>query len=64
MPLPVVSKNGKSFPSLYPYTDFDDKQFVYDKVSKRYEYSKNAHEDGSVDIWHGVINPSLGRAWQ
>ena len=63
VPLPVVHKDGKSFPSLYPYVDFDDKRFLYDEKSGRYHFSTQAPESSDVDIWHGVINPALGKDW-
>ena len=29
IPIPVVHRGSESFPSVYPYVDFDDKRFVY-----------------------------------
>lgn len=63
IPTPVVHKEGISFPSIYPYVDFDDKRFRYDAGQERYLAADNAIESSSVDIWHGVINPSLGQVW-
>lgn len=63
MPIPVVHRDGKSFPSLYPYVDFDDKRFVYNPKNHLYQYAPNAQENTDVDIWHGVINPAVGRNW-
>lgn len=63
VPIPVVKKEGSSFPSLYPYVDFEEKHFVYDFQVKQYIFSKNANESSDVEIWHGVINPALGREW-
>ncbi len=60
IPIPIVYKESKSFPSLYPYVDFEDKFFVYSPLHQKYEYSKNAPNEGDVEIWHGVINPALG----
>lgn len=64
IPLPVVHKDDISFPSLYPYVDFDDKSFVYNSRSNLYEYSSSAPTNVEVDIWHGVMNPAIGREWQ
>lgn len=64
IPIPVVHKDDLTFPSLYPYVDFDDKSFVYNSRSDIYEYSPNAPTNIEVDIWHGVMNPALGREWQ
>lgn len=63
MPIPVVHRGADSFPSLYPYVDFDEKRFVYNQRSHTYQYAPDAREDTDVEIWHGVINPSVGRAW-
>ena len=64
IPLPIVHREGKSFPSLYPYVDFDDKRFVYSDLTRRYEYANSTRETTDVEIWHGVINPSVGRIWE
>jgi len=60
----MVSADGQTFPSVYPYVDFSDKTFIYNERSGRYEKvsSLNGNTD-SVEIWHGVINPAVGRAW-
>ena len=60
VPLPLVEHEGGYFPSMYPYVDFVDKEFVYDGVSKKYHsslISTNKHVE--ADIWHGVINPAV-----
>lgn len=64
VPIPVVHRDSESFPSLYPYVDFDEKRFVYNQHSHTYQYAPDASESTDVDIWHGVINPSVGRSWQ
>ena len=61
----MVGHDGEFFPSLYPYVDFDDKEFVYQKETGRYEspnFSVQKHVQ--ADIWHGVMNPSVGRVWE
>ncbi|MBC7503535.1 VCBS repeat-containing protein [Candidatus Gracilibacteria bacterium] len=63
IPIPIVEKDGANFSSLYPYVDFADKSFVYDPSSTRYIYQKNSGLTEAVDIWHGVINPAVGRSW-
>ena len=55
----MVHREGDSFPSLYPYVDFDEKRFVYDPSAERYVYSRDTDENTDVDIWHGVINPAV-----
>ncbi len=37
LPIPVVHKSGKTFLSIYPYVDFDDKVFLYDSQKGYYE---------------------------
>lgn len=65
VPLPTVFAQGQIFTSLYPYVDFDDKTFVYNSETHRYERSSTQNEGiDIVDIWHGVINPALGREWE
>lgn len=63
IPLPMVEKDGTNFPSVYPYVDFDDKVFVYDKSSDQYSYNQENDGIESAEIWHGVINPATGRSW-
>jgi hypothetical protein len=63
IPIPVVHKEGLSFPSLYPYVDFESKRFVFDSLSRRYNFAQESSEWNDVDIWHGVINPALWADW-
>lgn len=60
IPIPVVEKDGITFPSLYPYVDFDEKRFLYNEREKKYIFASNISENSNVEIWHGVMNPSLG----
>lgn len=58
--IPMVGQDGSYFPSLYPYVDFVDKQFVYNTKTSRYEVASNAtRESVEPEIWHGVINPAV-----
>lgn len=52
-----------SFSSLNPYVDFIDKSFTYDPKSTRYKYNTIDSVSESVEIWHGVMNPAVGRSW-
>ena len=62
--MPMVGHDGDFFPSIYPYVDFNDKEFVYQKETGRYESpSFSVQKQVQADIWHGVINPSVGRTW-
>lgn len=62
VPLPVVHRDGKSFLSVYPYVDFDNKSFVYDQVKKSYEYTSRVTTEEKPEAWHSVIRPNTGRA--
>lgn len=64
VPIPMVNSDGKYFPSVFPYVDFENKAFLYNEKSDRYE-KVSALNGGieAVEIWHGVINPAVGRAW-
>lgn len=50
----------ETFPSLYPYVDFDEKYFRYDESSREYILSTENLSGSKPEIWHGVIDPSLG----
>ncbi len=63
IPIPIVEKDGIIFSSLFPYVDFDDKAFIYNPKTTQYEYAVSNNGTEAVDIWHGVINPSVGRNW-
>lgn len=54
VPLPVVNKSGNLFPSIYPYTDFENPAFLLNQSSNYFEPIQNT--DPSPEIWHGVIN--------
>lgn len=56
LPVPVVKKGEKRFPSLFPYTDFDDPLYVFRESSSDFEFS-TLSSNPQVEIWHGVIKP-------
>jgi len=61
--LPVVQNNGTSELSLFPYTDFLDKEFVYNTTSKQFE--KNTVSSVAKyrpEIWHSLIVPNTGNS--
>ncbi len=60
IPLPVVHREGKTFVSVFPYTDFTDKSFLFNSEKGYYEYSNQYRETSDADIWHWVINPNTG----
>jgi len=55
IPLPVVNKNGNKFVSMYPYTDFEDKAFLYNEETQDYEINPSVTFP-KPEIWHGVID--------
>ena len=58
VPLPIVHPaSGAPFPSLYPYTDFYRKRYIYNHETNYFEEQDGL---GTVfpEVWHGVINPS------
>jgi len=54
IPLPVVNHDNFVFPSIYPYVDFEDQQYIYNASTEFFEY--NINPDAQADIWHGIIN--------
>lgn len=61
VPLPVVNKNGNPMVSLLPYTDFEDKIYIFDPQSGEYLPNSNVAAP-KADIWHGVIKPPVSGA--
>lgn len=59
VPLPIVSRGGKTFPSIFPYVDFADKAFIYTPEKNQYLAQSSSAWDTEADIWHGVIDPDL-----
>ena len=58
VPLPVVNKGGNRFPSVFPYTDFEDKTYLYDSVTKDFIPNPDVGA-AKADIWHGLITPPV-----
>lgn len=54
IPLPVVQDNGFIYPSIYPYVDFEQQQFVYD--TNKWFFVPNDNPNGQAEVWHGIIN--------
>ncbi len=53
IPLPVVENNGFIYPSIYPYVDFEQQQFVYD-TNKKF-FVDNGNPNGQAELRHGMI---------
>ena len=56
IPLPVVNKAGNRFVSVFPYTDFVDKAYIYNPLTLSFERN-NSVDFPKQEIWHGVIRP-------
>lgn len=53
IPLPVVQNNGFVYPSIFPYVDFEQQEFIYDTNKKFFVYNDNPN--GQAEIRHGII---------
>jgi len=58
IPLPEVYKNGEVSKTILPYTDFEDKSYIFNTNSFRYEYNKDNIVWIKPEIWHWVISPN------
>lgn len=58
--VPVVYDGNKESKSIVPYTDFEDKAYIYNQVSGKYEKNTQNKNGIQSEIWHGVISPNLG----
>lgn len=58
VPLPVVNKKGNRFISLFPYTDFEQKAYVWNPKTQDFEI-KVDNENPQPEVWHGVIRPPV-----
>lgn len=57
VPIPVVKeKSGAFTPSMYPYTDFYRKRYIYDHNTGHFEFNEKSLE-ANPEVWHGVILP-------
>ncbi|MFA6550824.1 MAG: hypothetical protein WCT36_05760, partial [Candidatus Gracilibacteria bacterium] len=45
---------GKKFTTIFPYTDFDERAYVYDYTKNTFIPNPSAL-DPAADVWHGVI---------
>lgn len=65
LPIPMVDSLKDQFPSIYPYVDFVDKKFLYDEKTGKYIVAQNdSQKIVEPEIWHGVINPAVGREFE
>lgn len=43
-----------------PYVDFEEKSYIFNHESGKYEKSEKALSKLIPEIWHGVISPNTG----
>lgn len=58
IPLPVVYDGQNSQKSVFPYVDFQDKAYIYNTSSKKYEKNQNKKDKLQAEIWHSFISPN------
>lgn len=58
IPLPVVKDWANFSKTILPYTDFDNKTYVYDHKEEIYVKSENLNEKIEPEIWHWVVSPN------
>jgi len=58
IPLPEVYKNSEVSKTILPYTDFEDKSYIFNTSSLKYEYNKDNITWINPEIWHWVISPN------
>jgi len=55
--LPLINNLTDSSISIAPYVDFEDKAFIFNHKTWKYEKNNNAKEKFKPEIWHWVIAP-------
>jgi uncharacterized repeat protein (TIGR01451 family) len=63
IPVPVVFDASDSGRSILPYVDFEDKSYIFNHESGKYEKSEKALSKLIPEVWHGVISPNTGNEW-
>jgi len=53
IPLPVVNYDSFIYPSIYPYVDFEEQQFIYDADTDYFIF--NGNKSAQPDIWHWIL---------
>lgn len=62
VPIPVVEKNENFWPTIYPYTDFENETYQWDFEKNRFVFVKQG--DSEPEIWHGVIKSEKSKSEQ
>ncbi len=63
IPLPIAFDNGKFSKTIFPFTDFEDKGYIYNNETSVYEKDATLSSEMKADIWHGFISPNTGNKW-
>ncbi len=58
LPLPIVENNWSYEKTVFPYVDFQEKLYIYDKEGKRYKLNNNFSKEPKAEIWHWFISPN------
>ncbi|EKE29579.1 MAG: hypothetical protein ACD_2C00141G0001 [uncultured bacterium (gcode 4)] len=58
IPLPVIHNQEKTFLSIFPYVDFNEKNFIFDSSKWFYEQTRENMSDPNPEIWHSLISPN------
>lgn len=62
VPLPVVNKKGTRFISLFPYTDFEKKVYLWNPETGDFDFENSLAVPPQPEVWHGVIRPPVERS--
>ncbi|MDD5769409.1 MAG: hypothetical protein PHE25_00425 [Candidatus Gracilibacteria bacterium] len=60
LPLPVVENDGNYEKTVFPYVDFEDKNYIFNNETKTYSLNTSNIKDPKAEIWHGFISPNTG----
>lgn len=58
LPIPSVYEWKDSSSTILPYTDFEDKWYVYSYNTKNYQKNQSAIWKIKPEIWHWIISPN------
>ncbi len=57
--LPVVYDGNNSSKTILPFVDFEDKAYIYNHSTKKYEKNSGNANGLQAEIWHGLISPNF-----
>ena len=62
IPVPVVFDGTNSSKSILPYVDFEEKTFIFDEETQKYQKNDRALSTITPEVWHGIISPNTWEA--